>query len=112
MTSRYLLLLGFSLLMATGQMLFKIAADAGQGRPMPQALINGWLMLALVLYGAATLLWVFILRSTPLSIAYPFAALSFVIVPIGAWAIFGEPLGWRYAAGMVLIIGGILLTTR
>lgn len=112
MSTRYLMLLGFSLLMATGQMLFKVAADAGRGKPMPLALFNGWLVMALALYGAATLLWVFILRSTPLSIAYPFAALSFVIVPIGAWALFGEPLGWRYAAGMALIIGGILLTTR
>lgn len=112
MSARYILLIGFTLLMSSGQMLFKIAADSGQSRPLPAALMNGWLAAALALYGGATLLWVYILRTTPLSVAYPFAALSFVIVPIGAWTFFGEVLSWRYAAGMLLIILGILLTTR
>jgi undecaprenyl phosphate-alpha-L-ara4N flippase subunit ArnE len=109
---RYALLIGFAALMASGQMLFKVAADAGADRPMPQALLNGWLLAAVILYGAATLLWVYILRSTPLSAAYPFAALSFVLVPVGAWALLGEALSWRYGLGMLLIICGILLTTR
>ena len=112
MSLRYLLLMGFTLLMSTGQMLFKIAADTGRVKPMPYALLNGWLITALALYGGATLLWVYILRTTPLSVAYPFAALSFIIVPIGAWALFGETMSWRYGLGMALIISGILLTTR
>ncbi len=112
MSARYFLLMGFALLMSTGQMLFKIAADAGRGKPMPQALLNGWLITALALYGGATLLWVYILRTTPLSVAYPFAALSFIIVPIAAWAFFGEVLSWRYGLGMALIFGGIVLTTQ
>lgn len=111
MTLRYVSLLGFTVLMASGQMLFKVAADASTGKPLPAGLFNGWLLAALGLYGAATLLWVMILRATPLSVAYPFAALSFVLVPLGAWALFGEALSWRYGLGMLLIIGGILLTT-
>ena len=112
MSMRYLLLLGFTLLMSTGQMLFKLAADSGQGKPMHQALINGWLIAALALYGGATLLWVYILRTTPLSVAYPFAAMSFIIVPIAAWVLLGEPMSLRYILGMALIFGGILLTTQ
>lgn len=112
MSTHYLLLCSFSLIMAAGQMLFKLAANSSAGRPMPLALLNGWLITAVALYGAATLLWFYILRSTPLSIAYPFAALSFVIVPLGAWAFFGETLSWRYSIGMLLIVAGILLATR
>lgn len=112
MSLRYPLLVGFAVLMSTGQMLFKVVADSGQGKPMPQALLNGWLIAALTLYGGATLLWVYILRITPISVAYPFAAMSFVLVPVGAWVFFGEALSWRYGLGMLLIIGGILLTTR
>lgn len=112
MTTRYLLLLGFAVLMSAGQMLFKVAADSGNGRPMPLALLNGWLLAAVTLYAGATVLWIHILRATPLSVAFPFAALSFIIVPIGAWALFGEALSWRHGLGMLLIVFGILLTTR
>ena len=112
MSTRYLLLVGFTLMLSTGQMLFKIAADSGSGKPLPYAFMNVWLVAAVALYGFATLLWVYILRVTPLSVAYPFTALSFIIVPIAASAFFGEVLSWRYAAGMALIISGILLTTR
>lgn len=108
---RHLLLIAVSLLLATGQMLFKVAADSGAGRPLWQMLHNGWLILAVALYGGATLLWVYILRTTPLSTAYPYAALSFVVVPVGAWALFGEALSWRYGLGMLLIVGGILIIT-
>lgn len=109
---RYLLLIGFAVLMTAGQMLFKVAADSAGDRPLPHALVNGWLLAAVGLYAGATVLWFAILRVTPLSVAYPFAALSFVLVPVGAWALFGEPLSLRYGAGLMLIILGILLTTR
>jgi drug/metabolite transporter (DMT)-like permease len=106
-----MLLVSFGLLLSAGQVLFKVAADNSNGKVMPWGLLNGWLFAALALYSGATLLWVFILRSTPLSLAYPFAALSFVVVPLAAWALFGEALSWRYALGMLLLIAGILLTT-
>jgi len=110
--TRYVLLVSFAVLLAAGQMLFKIAADAGSGRPIPQAFLNVWMLAAVALYASATLLWVFILRSTPLSAAYPFAALGFVLVPLGAAVLFGEVLTLRYAAGIVLVVVGILLTVR
>jgi multidrug transporter EmrE-like cation transporter len=62
---------------------------------------------ACMLYAAATVLWVWLLTLIPLSAAYPFAALSFVIVPVASWWFLGEPLGGRYWAGIGLIVAGV-----
>jgi len=106
----YTSLIAFAFLLAGGQILFKKAALAGAGQALPWALLNSWTVLALVLYLVATALWVWILRSTPLSTAYPFAALGFVIVPLAAHYFFGENIDYRYVLGIVLIVTGIVLT--
>jgi drug/metabolite transporter (DMT)-like permease len=105
---------GFALILAAGQLLFKLAAD----RAPPISELNGLrhllgdpiLWLALLLYGAATLLWIFLLQRVALSHAYPFAALAFVLVPLGAALFFGERLSSGFFVGSALIAVGIWLT--
>ena len=109
---RYVMLTLFAVLLALGQALFKRAALESVDRPMPFGLVTWWMVAALVLYAVATVLWVWILRSVPLSEAYPFAALGFVIVPLLASWMFGEVLDGRYVVGVVLIITGIAVTCR
>ncbi len=109
-------LVGFSLMLATGQVLFKMAALAstrpgGAGFSLPVLLLVPSFWIALLLYGMATLLWIYLLQSIPLSRAYPFAALGFLFVPLMAVMIFGEKLSASYGAGVVLIVAGILVTT-
>lgn len=62
------------------------------------------------LYGVSTVLWVLALRDLPLGRAYLFMALAFVLVPLGAWAIFGEALTPRYVAGALLVAVGIAIS--
>ena len=109
---RYVLLIAFALLLSAGQVLFKQAAVVGIGKPFHLALFNGWMAAALVLYAIATGLWVWILRTTPLSIAYPFVALGFILVPLAAHYLFAEPLETRYAIGATLIVAGLLVMSR
>lgn len=94
--------------MAAGQMLFKKAAMVAVGEEFLPGLLNIWMLLALVLYGFATLLWVWILKQLPLSAAYPFVALAFVIVPIGSVYFFNETINPRMLLGYAMIIGGII----
>ncbi len=108
---RYVQLTAFAFMLACGQILFKKAALAAGTRPFLIGIQNGWTFAALILYGAATALWISILRTTPLSQAYPFAALGFVIVPLAAYLVFGEPIDARYVLGVVCIVAGILLTS-
>lgn len=97
---------------AVGQILFKLAARAADGGAgFPWDLMNGYLLVALVVYGAATLLWVWLLKTLPLNVAYPFVGLAFVIVPLlGAWLL-GEPLDWRHLAGGLLIAAGVAVAS-
>lgn len=113
MTRRELIpLVVVPLLIAGGQLLFKQASQTEGLVKSSQAaslMTNPWLALAIVLYLTTTLWWVLVLRSVPLTRAYLFMALSFVYVPLLANLIFREPLSWRLAASMVLIVSGIAL---
>ncbi len=106
---QYLYLVLFAFLLSTGQILFKKAALVDQGGGLFAALTNYWLLLALILYAIATVLWIWLLRTVPLSIAYPFTALGFILVPLAATLVFGEELGWRFAIGSFLVITGIVV---
>ncbi|HEU4780376.1 MAG TPA: hypothetical protein VFS58_10895, partial [Steroidobacteraceae bacterium] len=84
-TMRQLLeLLCFPVAIAAGQILFKRAASQltpGGGSSWFFELARSPTMwVAVALYAGATLLWVRILTTVPLSRAYPFVALAFVLV--------------------------------
>ena len=100
-----------------GQVLFKIAARSASastdvlsvGRDLA---LNPFLLGGLVVYLATTFLWIWLLRTVPLSVAYPFMALAFLFVPIMGAAFLGEPLSFRNALGGALIISGIWVIAR
>jgi drug/metabolite transporter (DMT)-like permease len=98
---------------AAGQLLFKKAATT---LPLSFSilgfLLNGWLICALMLYGVTTLGWILVLRYVPLSLAYPFMGLAFVMVPIFSWVFLGESLHWRSLAGGAVILVGIILASN
>jgi drug/metabolite transporter (DMT)-like permease len=109
----YLLLLLFPMAMATGQVLFKYSATRYSALSSPLLLFLKWpFLLALAVYAVTTIGWVLVLRTAPLSRAYPFMALSFVVVPFLSWIFFKEPLSLKYLLGIVAIVGGIILTVK
>jgi drug/metabolite transporter (DMT)-like permease len=98
---------------STGQLLFKLASGhLDFRRPLadPQGLVI--LGVALALYGAATLVWVAVLRHAPLSRIYPIMALSFVLTPLGGALILKEPISPSYWAGVGLILAGLMVISR
>ncbi len=109
----------FSFLLAGGQILLKKAAeryaelaaavDGFFGKAVLLA-SNYWLLGALAIYGLATILWLFILQRITLSLAYPFVALVFLLVPLGAWLLLGEALLVRTMIGGALIVAGVLVS--
>ncbi|MEM7268166.1 MAG: hypothetical protein AAF401_02815 [Pseudomonadota bacterium] len=68
--------------------------------------------LAMGFYVVSTIAWVAALRSTPLSVAYMFNAVAFVIVPVLAVAIFSEQLPKFYFPSLGLILLAIFLISR
>ena len=96
-----------------GQILFKLAAREVAFDGFNLRSLASWLspamLVALAIYAAATLLWVWVLRSASLSVVYPLYALAFVLVPLLGWKLFGEPMTARHWAGAALIVGGVWL---
>ena len=116
MTS-YVLVILVVLIVAFGQLLFKfVALRFPHGTELTGFFSDQTAMLALgsalTLYAGATGLWLYALRSLPLSAAYPFLALSFVIVPVAAAVFLEERLSLYDLFGGMLIVAGIYLSTR
>ena len=105
------LLVGTPLLIAVGQIVFKMAGTrfAASGQPFAFIALEPLFIAACALYGIATFMWVYVLKTVPLSFAYSFMALSYVAVPVLAGLWLGEAVGLRYAIGSTLIIAGLFV---
>lgn len=97
-----------------GQLLFKLAADRVASETNMASML--WrlasvpaMWAALVLYAITTLAWVWVLRTTSLSVAYSAVALVFLAVPLLAVWLFKEPLTPQFAIGTVLVAVGVFL---
>lgn len=106
------LLTAFS--MAGGQLLFKLGAPQWKGTTALEWVIsfatNPFLMVAVVMYAATILIWIYVLRTLPLSVAYPLTALSYVIVPCLSYLFLQEKISLQTALGSAVIILGIVIT--
>ena len=108
----------FIIMMASGQLLFKAASMnlRAADSPMSGALaaISEWkFLLALVLYAAATFLWIKILKQMPLSTAYPLAMGSTIAITfIAGLIIYREPFSVFKATGTALIVIAIILISK
>ena len=61
-----------------------------------------------MLYGLSSVIYLMALSKLDLSFAYPFVALSFVLVTVLSWRILDETLPLLRVVGLVLILGGVL----
>jgi undecaprenyl phosphate-alpha-L-ara4N flippase subunit ArnE len=104
-------LVGTPLLIAMGQILFKMTSSTTSElswRGLFGLATNPVLIAALLIYGFGTIVWIYVLRTVPLTLAYSFMGLTFCFVPLLAQLFFGEPLTLRYALGAGLIFAGLL----
>jgi undecaprenyl phosphate-alpha-L-ara4N flippase subunit ArnE len=95
--------------LSAGQVLFKMAATGFDfsAAGFIRSLLNVKLIIALVVYFFATFMWLFVLKATPLRVAYPFTALAFFIVPVLAHFLLEESINWNTFTGAALIAIGI-----
>lgn len=104
----------FTVMLSLGQLLFKRVGLSIQGQSASDAVVSAIkdpaLIAALMLYGLATVLWIWILSRVPLMQAYPWVAAGIVIVPMLGWLVFGERVSWIFWIGVALIVAGIIVT--
>ena len=102
-------LLGMTALSALAQLSLKQGARTC-GKGLLSVALQPWVWLGIGLMVLSVLIYAWILRQTPLTAAMPFAALVYVLVPIGARSFFAETLLPRFWAGVLLIGCGVILT--
>jgi len=100
-------------MISSGQVLFKSAAlKTVSAAGWMERWLNMHLLIALAIYGIATIMWIWILRYTSLSVAYPMFALAFLFVPLMAYFFLHEPLSVRTFIGGAFIVVGVLVATQ
>ena len=106
------LLVVYSVMLASGQILFKLSAEAARergGSVLVSLLVEPKFAIAIALYAALTLLWTWILSKVPLSRAYPFVALAFVVTPVLAHSLLGERISVGLIVGTGLVMVGLMV---
>jgi drug/metabolite transporter (DMT)-like permease len=75
-------------------------------------LLNPYLCAAIACYGIGLFCWMRVLAVMPLSSAYPWTALIYVLTPVAAVLLWQEQLSATYLVGMACILCGISLATK
>ena len=78
-----------------------------------KAFSNGYILTAIFLVGVTALCWMLaVSKAEHLSQLYPFMAISYVLVALFSWWLFGESVTvWRWM-GIAMICVGVVLVAR
>jgi drug/metabolite transporter (DMT)-like permease len=95
------------------QLLLRGAALRGADPARPATLLASPMFFAgVAAYAISVLTWLAVLKRVPLSVATPFIALAYLLVPVGAKICFGDVLTWRMAGGMAMVAAGVALVAQ
>jgi undecaprenyl phosphate-alpha-L-ara4N flippase subunit ArnE len=95
------------------QLLLRRAALTGAIPTVPLTLLkNPWFMAGLVAYAGSVLSWLLVLRRVPLTVAAPFVALVYVLVPLASRLFFDERITSKMVVGMLLVALGVTLVAQ
>lgn len=100
------------LVISIGQILFKRASEtlSGPGGPIPGLLASPHFWIAVIMYGLATVAWVFVIRDMPIGRAYMFMALSYLYIPLLSLVFLAEAITLTQIAGALIICVGIAVS--
>ena len=92
-----------------GQILLKAGAH---GDSLLQQFLSIPSIAGLALYFAAALCYMYALRRIPVSVAFPSVSLSYVVVALLGFWLYGEAMSLAKLGGILLICAGVFLITR
>lgn len=106
-----------SALLSAGQVMLKVAlqrmGNFAWTREFWIALFtNWWFMGTGICMGAGSLLWMYILKKFPFSMAYPMVSLSYVFGMFAAIYFFDETVSLQRWIGVFLIVAGCCLIVK
>jgi multidrug transporter EmrE-like cation transporter len=101
---------------ATGQVMLKHgmqvasarAADSG-GSLALRAATSPWVLLGLVVFGVSAVAWLAALARVPLSVAYPFNALGYIVILTASVVVLHERANVLTWVGSLMVVSGLLI---
>ncbi len=75
-------------------------------------LFDPWIFSGFLAAFIASFFWMATMTKFDISFAYPFMSGAFVLVFLFSIFLFHEPVTWQKIVGLLLIVSGILLTSR
>lgn len=104
-----------SVLMVTGQTLWKLGASGKEIHSLGQILrlfLNPYVLTGLMVYACASVLWIYILNKGELSYVYPIQSTAFIFALIIGTTLFKEHLTPTKIIGVLVICLGVIIITR
>ena len=101
---------------ATGQIMLKHgmqiasarAADSG-GSLVLRAATSPWVLLGLVVFGVSAIAWLGALSKLPLSVAYPFNAVGYLVILLASILVLHERANVLTWVGSLMVVSGLVL---
>lgn len=106
-TTAILLVLFSTLLTSIGQLFYKLGADQ-----LPKLFINYFLIIGLLTYFIALVIFIIALKYEELSILYPIYATSYIWVTLMSFFILREPSAISKYIGITLIVMGVAVVGK
>ncbi|ASS90107.1 hypothetical protein CX649_04720 [Bacillaceae bacterium ZC4] len=107
----FILILGNTLILVTGQFLWKYGMEnqtlSFSLLSILKVIFSPFVFSGLAMYGIATILWLYILSKVPLSVAYPFQSIAYILAVFGAHFVFNETITFQKVLGCLLIMAGV-----
>jgi drug/metabolite transporter (DMT)-like permease len=101
---------------ATGQLMLKHgmqiatarARDSG-GSLVTHTITTPWVLLGLVVFGISAVTWLATLARVPLSVAYPFNAMGYLVILTASIIVLHERATLLTWAGSLLVVSGLII---
>jgi multidrug transporter EmrE-like cation transporter len=101
---------------ATGQVMLKHGMQIATARTHDsggslalRAATSPWVLLGLVVFGVSAIAWLAVLSRVPLSVAYPFNALGYLVILIASIIVLHERADVLTWVGSLLVVSGLLI---
>jgi undecaprenyl phosphate-alpha-L-ara4N flippase subunit ArnE len=112
----WLILMLVVVLGTTGQLSLKYAFNAsttkGTSMSVRDILLSRYFWIWFISYVVVTILWLVVLRTIPLSQAFPALGLTFALVPLASHHYLSEKVVFSQWLGIVIIISGVVLVVQ
>jgi drug/metabolite transporter (DMT)-like permease len=121
MIKTVLLAISTTLLITSGQVLWKIGIQKAGGFYMPEQsiignvfriLFNGWVFSGFVVYAIATGFFMWLISKFDISLIIPITSVAFIYSLLAGYFIFGEQISLYRVFGVLLIIAGVFFVVK